>query len=239
VNTDYSKIMTKTAPSLMLTLFVLLGAQTTATVAMAETSRQPSSQSSTEGKWTVGLVGTTTYEQTWEPMVLPWLSYQTLNYSINPLGALLIGERKALHWQVGLGLDYSELFSETERGFLSKASGQYFWGPLRITGSASARLIDPLKSWQWNTAVGSQMPVGPGMLGVEIGLNGESKRWGNNVSQNGVDEVTSEVGIQPIAGLQYGFEFGDWQTMLIAQYQGTDSENTPKQTYTWLVMKAW
>jgi len=187
-----------------------------------------------QGTWTAGLVGTTTYAEKWTPAVLPWVSYRSETFTANPMKVAAIGEQGPLHWEAGIGLDYGELFDQTERGFLIQGDAQYFLGPLRLTLGGASRVIDPFDAWQSSTTVGSQFPVGSGLLGVEVGAHAEASAWDDDVKrENAVVMAT--------AGVQYGLQFGPWQTMAMAQFQSPalSTNELAKQTYTILIMRNW
>ncbi|MDX1472549.1 MAG: hypothetical protein R3309_00175 [Reinekea sp.] len=206
----------------------LLPALLFATAGLAATTSQAQSQ------WTAGLVGMAAYQQEWTPAALPWLSYRNDRLTVNPMKIALIGQYGPMQWEAGLGLDYSELFDDTERGFLTQLDTQTFIGPLRFTANAAARIKDPINAWQTNTALGSQMPLGNGLLGAELGLHSEATQWDDSITR-------STAVLAPTGAVQYGMQFGDWQTMAIAQWQGKpiNANETRKQTYTLLLMYNW
>jgi hypothetical protein len=203
-------------------------------IALPLTGTTVFSEEQNNPQWTAGVVSMATYESEWSPAILPWLSYRNEHFSINPMQIALTGKKGALHWKAGFGLDYNELFDDTQRSFLAQFDTQYFWGPLRFTSAMSSRLTELTSAWQGNTTVGSQFPLGQGLIGAEIGLNMEASDWEEEASRDGLK-------LAPTVAVQYGLEFGQWQTMAIAQYQGSSftTEDTAEQTYTLLVMRSW
>ena len=192
------------------------------------------SEEQTTTHWTAGVVSMATRSDENSLAALPWLSYRTENFSINPMQVALTGAKGGLHWQAGLGLDFNELFENTQRSFLAQLSGQYYWGPLRFTSAASSRLSEITMAWQNNSTVGSQFPLGQGMLGAEIGLTTESSEWDDDVDND-------RFKLAPTAAIQYGHQFGQWQTMVMAQFQGSSvtTDDTAEQTYSLLMMRSW
>lgn len=193
-----------------------------------------SANAAAQGQWTAGIVGIATQDQGWSTDALPWLSYRGEHFTVNPMKAALIGQKGALHWEAGLGLDYNELFDETDRGFLAQLDSQYFWGPIRFSTGVSSRWVDPLKAWQGSAMAGSQFPLGKGLFGAEVGLHNESVDWDNSKQR-------TEAALSGVAAVQYGLEFGGWQSMLIAQFQSESLSgfDAAKQTYTLLLMRSW
>ncbi|MCJ8312720.1 MAG: hypothetical protein HRU38_10595 [Saccharospirillaceae bacterium] len=193
------------------------------------------------------MVSNLTYQDEWSPILLPWISYKTNSYSISPMALLLTGDIDAMHWQAGLGLDYHELFDDTSRGFLAKVDSQYHWGPLRFTVSTDSRLVDPLKSWQFDTTVGTQYPIGVGMLGAEVGFHLQSNDWINNEHnldsdlENITEENNTAVQLAPTFAMQYTIDFNQWQSMFMLQHQGAIKEFNleAQQTYTLLLTSSW
>jgi len=150
--------------------------------------------------WQAGIVAGTerhSTETNTESFALPWLAWENQSWSVNPLGATYQQATGPLIIRTGIALDHSQWQDEWTSVFRLQTGIEAYVGPFRLANQAQAR-FDLTDGFTRHT-LGTQLPVGPAMVGLESGL--KLSDW---VSQ-------SPLTTQWVNGIQVGTVKGAWQ----------------------------